>query len=91
MEDGHGQLYSAYLCCEVTDLLATPHLDYRFYGWSDGLHCIITPILKKVESDPEVLKNYGPVCNNLYLSTTIGHSHITIVWPTFYVNNGDVT
>ena len=32
---------------------------------------VVTPILKKAGSDPEVLKNYRPVCNTLFLSKTI--------------------
>ena len=38
----------------------------------DGLKdSVITPILKKAGLDPEVLKNYRPVCNILYLSKLI--------------------
>ena len=41
-------------------------------GSMEGLKdSIITPILKKVDSDSELLKNYRPVCNTLYLSKTI--------------------
>ena len=41
-------------------------------GSVDGLKdSIVTPIIKKAGSDPEVLKNYRPVCNTLYLSKTI--------------------
>ena len=41
-------------------------------GSMDGLkNSIVTPILKKAGSDPEVLKNYRPVCNTMYLSKTI--------------------
>ena len=41
-------------------------------GSMEGLkNSIITPILKKVDLDPELLKNYRPVCNTLYLSKTI--------------------
>ena len=41
-------------------------------GSMEGLkNSIVTPIIKKVGSDPEVLKNYRPVCNTLYLSKTI--------------------
>ena len=41
-------------------------------GSMEGLKdSVITPILKKAGSDPEVLKNYRPVCNTLYLSKTI--------------------
>ena len=41
-------------------------------GSMEGLkNSVITPILKKAGSDPEVLRNYRPVCNTLYLSKTI--------------------
>ena len=41
-------------------------------GSTEGLKdSVVTPILKKMGSDPEVLKNYRPVCNTLYLSKTI--------------------
>ena len=41
-------------------------------GSMEGLkNSTITPILKKVGSDSELLKNYRPVCNTLYLSKTI--------------------
>ena len=41
-------------------------------GSMDGLkHSVITPILKKAGLDPEVLKNYRPVCNTLFLSKII--------------------
>ena len=41
-------------------------------GSMEGLkNSVITPILKKAGSDPEVLRNYRPICNTLYLSKTI--------------------
>ena len=41
-------------------------------GSMDGLKdSVITPILKKAGLDPEVLKNYRPVCNTLFLSKLI--------------------
>ena len=41
-------------------------------GSMEGLkNSVITKILKKTDSDPEMLKNYRPVCNTLYLSKTI--------------------
>ena len=41
-------------------------------GSMDGLKdTVINPLLKKVGLDPEVLKNYRPVCNILYLSKAI--------------------
>ena len=41
-------------------------------GSMEGLkNSVVTPILKKVGADPEILKNYRPVCNTLYLSKTI--------------------
>ena len=41
-------------------------------GLMDGLKdSVITPILKKAGLDPEVLKNYRPVCNTLFLSKII--------------------
>ena len=41
-------------------------------GSMDGLKdTVITPLLKKAGLDPEVLKNYRPVCNILYLSKLI--------------------
>ena len=41
-------------------------------GSMEGLkNSVITPILKKANCDPEMLKNYRPVCNTLYLSKTI--------------------
>ena len=47
-------------------------------GCMDGLKdSVITPILKKAGSDPEVLKNYRPVCNTFYLSKTIERTVIT--------------
>ena len=41
-------------------------------GSMDGLKdTVITPLLKKAGLDPEVLKNFRPVCNILYLSKLI--------------------
>ena len=41
-------------------------------GSMEGLKdSIVTPILKKAGCNPEVLKNYRPVCNTFYLSKTI--------------------
>ena len=41
-------------------------------GSMDGLKdTVITPLLKKAGLDPEVLKNYRPICNILYLSKLI--------------------
>ena len=41
-------------------------------GTMDGLKdTVITPLIKKAGLDPEVLKNYRPVCNILYLSKLI--------------------
>ena len=40
-------------------------------GSMEGLkNSVVTPILKKVGADPEILKNYRPVCNTLFLSKT---------------------
>ena len=41
-------------------------------GSMEGLKkSVITPLLKKAGLDPEVLKNYRPVCNTLFLSKSI--------------------
>ena len=41
-------------------------------GSMEGLKdSVVTPLLKKVGSNPDVLKNYRPVCNTFYLSKTI--------------------
>ena len=41
-------------------------------GCMEGLKdTVITPLLKKAGLDPEVLKNYRPICNILYLSKLI--------------------
>ena len=47
---------------------------------------VITPLLKKADLDPEVLKNYRPVCNILYLSKLIErgvsvqfYDHMTLI------------
>ena len=47
-------------------------------GSMEGLkNSVVSPILKKMDSDPEILKNYRPVCNTLYLSKTIERTVLT--------------
>lgn len=52
---------------------------------------VITPLLKKAGLDPEVLKNYRPVCNILYTSKLIERGVLVQVFDHMTLINGHTT
>ena len=58
----------------------------------DGLKdTVITPLLKKAGLDPEVLKNYRPVCNILYMSKLIERAALSQCNEHLDIINGHIT